>query len=420
MPTRRSMHERPDSSPVGPLAGYRVLELGNLIAAPFGSRLFAEFGAEVIKVERPRTGDELRRWRLFAGDTSMFWYTMARNKLSITLDLRTARGQRLALDLARHCDVVMENFRPGTLERWNLGFDALREVNPDIILVRISGYGQTGPYRDRAGFGGVAEAIGGLRNLTGYPDRPPTRVGVSLGDQLAGMFGAIGALMSLLRRERDRLEGMAGDHSELVDVALYESVFATLEALVPEYDAYGVIRQRTGSSLPGVAPSNSYPCKDDKWVVIGGNSNAIFPRLMRALGRADLADDPELQDNPGRARRQEQLDAAIAAWTSQRTVDEVMATMEAAAVPAGPIYDAADIASDPHYRERDMLREHKVDIDGRARRVRFPGVVPKLIRRPGYIDHVGPRLGEHNQGVYTKLLGLSNEDLEQLAAEGII
>src|SRR5690606_37392999 len=269
----------------GPLQGYRVLELGNLIAAPFAGRLFADFGAEVIKVERPDTGDELRYWRRFAGGDSLWWRLNARNKKSVTLDLRVPEGQELALELVKRCDVVLENFRPGTLEKWNLGPDAMRAVNPDVIVVRISGYGQTGPYRDRPGFGGVAEAVGGIRYLTGYPDRPPTRVGISLGDSLAGMFGVIGALMSLLWREKVRQGGEPGSGAaggapgtgQVVDVALYEAVFALMEALVPEYDGYGVIRERTGNLLPGVAPSNTYPCADGEWIVIGGNGDRVFP-----------------------------------------------------------------------------------------------------------------------------------------------
>lgn len=421
----------------GPLVGYRVLELGNFIAAPYAGRLFAEFGAEVIKVERPRDGDELRTWRRFRGNTSMWWYLQARNKKSITLDLRTPQGQKLALELIRHVDVVLENFRPGTLERWNLGYDQMRAVNPDVILVRISGYGQTGPYRDRPGFGGVAEAIGGIRYLTGYPDRPPTRVGISLGDSLAGMFGCIGALMALLRRERLRAQQAAPGTSvkgsgtppqsradgcgQVVDVALYEAVFAVMETLVPDYDAYGIVRERTGNLLPGVAPSNTYPCKDGKWVVIGGNGNGIFKRLMVAIDRPDLADDPRFQDNAGRAAHQEYLDHVISEWTSQHTLDEVMRVMVKAGVPAGPIYDATDIARDPHYEARGMLESFDLEVElGQRRRVRFPGIVPKLSETPGRIRWLGPALGEHNEEVYCGLLGLSKEELEELQRAGVV
>src|SRR6266851_3002425 len=379
----------------GPLSVFRVLELGNLIAAPYAGRLFAEFGADVIKVERPRTGDELRQWRLFRGNTSLFWYLQARNKKSITLDLRTPEGQDIVLKLLPHVDVVLENFRPGTLEKWNLGYEAMKAVNPEVIFVRISGYGQTGPYRDRPGFGGIAEAMGGLRHLTGYPDRPPTRLGVSLGDSLAGMFGAIGALMALLHRERQRVQGCydvsSVGYGQVVDVALYEAVFAVTESLLPEYDGYGIIRQRPGNILPGLTPSNIYACQEGKWVVIGGNADGVFKRLMQAIGRADLAEDPRFVDNPGRTRHQEFLDGIISDWTSQHTLDEVMETMHEAGVPAGPIYDAADIMNDPHFSARNMIEDHEVSVaPGEHNTVRFPGIVPKLSETPGKTQWIGP------------------------------
>ena len=407
----------------GPLSGFRVLELGNLIAAPYAGRLFAEFGAEVLKVERPRTGDELRQWRLFRGNTSLFWSLQGRNKKSITLDLRTPEGQEVVLKLLPHVDVVLENFRPGTLEKWNLGFEAMKAVNPDVIFVRISGYGQTGPYRDRPGFGGIAEAMGGLRNLTGYPDRPPTRLGVSLGDSLAGMFGAIGALMALLHRERQRSQGCpdAGAYGQVVDVALYEAVFAITESLLPEYDGYGIIRERTGNILPGLTPSNIYACQEEKWVVIGGNADGVFKRLMQAIGRQDLAEGPRFADNPGRTRYQEFLDGIISGWTSQHTLDEVMGAMIKAGVPAGPIYDAADIINDPHFSARAMLEDHEVSIEPGARAiVRFPGIVPKLSETPGETHWLGPTLGAHNEEVYGQLLGFTPERLEQLKQGGVI
>jgi succinyl-CoA---D-citramalate CoA-transferase len=407
----------------GPLSGFRVLELGNLIAAPYAGRLFAEFGADVIKVERPRTGDELRQWRRFRGSTSLFWSLQARNKRSITLDLRTPEGQEIVLKLLPHVDVVLENFRPGTLEKWNLGFEAMKDVNPDIIFVRISGYGQTGPYRDRPGFGGIAEAMGGLRNLTGYPDRPPTRLGVSLGDSLAGMFGTIGALMALLHRERQRVQGLASasPSAQVIDVALYEAVLAVTESLLPEYDGYGIIRQRTGNILPGLTPSNIYACQEDKWVAIGGNADGVFKRLMRAIGRADLAEDPRFVDNPSRTRHQEFLDGIISDWTVRHTLDEVVETMNEAGVPAGPIYDASDIVNDPHFRVRGMIEEHEVTIvPGERETVRFPGIVPKLSETPGETRWLGPELGAHNEEVYGQLLGFAPEQLEQLKQGGII
>lgn len=407
----------------GPLSGFRVLELGNLIAAPYAGRLFAEFGADVIKVERPRTGDELRQWRLFRGNTSLFWSLQARNKRSITLDLRTPEGQEIVLKLLPHVDVVLENFRPGTLEKWNLGYEAMKAVNPDIIFVRISGYGQTGPYRDRPGFGGIAEAMGGLRHLTGYPDRPPTRLGVSLGDSLAGLFGAIGALMALLHREHQRVQGLsdASPSGQVIDVALYEAVFAVTESLLPEYDGYGIIRQRTGNILPGLTPSNIYACQEGKWVVIGGNADGVFKRLMQAIGRADLAEDPGFADNPGRSRHQEFLDGVIADWTSHHTLDEVLETMNEAGVPAGPIYDASDIVNDPHFSARAMIEDHEISIvPGERNRVRFPGIVPKLSETPGETQWLGPKLGVHNEEVYGQLLGFTPERLEQLKQDGII
>lgn len=409
----------------GPLSGFRVLELGNLIAAPYTGRLFAEFGAEVIKVERPHIGDELRRWRLLQGNTSLFWSLQARNKKSITLDLRTEAGQEIARTLLPYVDVVLENFRPGTLEKWNLGYEAMHAINPDLILVRISGYGQTGPYRDRAGFGGIAEAMGGLRHLTGYPDRPPTRIGVSLGDSLAGMFGAIGALMALLHRERQRQQRFTGDvpsgHGQIVDVALYEAVFAIMESLVPEYDGYRVIRQRTGNILPGLTPSNTYPCQEGKWVVIGGNADNVFKRLMRAIEQPALADDPRFADNVGRTAHRDLLDQLISDWTAQHALEDVLATLEEADVPAGPIYDAADIAHDPHYQARAMLEAHEVSIEPDEQRViRFPGIIPRLHETPGATHWLGPALGAHNEEVYGQLLGFTSERLEQLQQDGVI
>lgn len=410
----------------GPLGSFRVLELGNLIAAPYAGRLFAEFGAEVIKVERPRTGDELRQWRLFQGSTSLFWSLQARNKKSITLDLRTTAGQEIAHQLLPHVDVVLENFRPGTLEKWNLGYEVMHAINPDLILVRISGYGQTGPYRDRPGFGGIAEAMGGLRHLTGYPDRPPTRLGVSLGDSLAGLFGVIGALMALLHRERQRQQGRRqGDTSpgygQVVDVALYEAVFAMMESLLPEYDGYGVIRQRTGNMLPGLTPSNTYPCQEGKWVVIGGNADNVFKRLMHAIGQPALANDPRFADNVGRTEHREFLDQVIADWTTRHPIEDVLATLIEAEVPAGPIYDAADITNDPHYQARAMLEAHEVGIEpGEERVVRFPGIIPKLSETPGATHWLGPDLGAHNAAIYGQLLGFSAERLAQLQQGGVI
>jgi crotonobetainyl-CoA:carnitine CoA-transferase CaiB-like acyl-CoA transferase len=399
----------------GPLRGLRVLELGNFIAAPTAGKLFAEFGADVVKVERPRTGDELRAWRRGAGDTSLLFRTLGRGKRSITVDLRHPEGRSLVLRLVEHCDVVLENFRPGTLERLGLAPDDLREVRPDVVLVRISGYGQTGPYRDHPGFASVAEAVGGIRALTGDPDRPPVRSGVSLGDTLAGLYATVGALLALLQRER------GGRGPETVDVALYEAVFSVLEDLVPEHDGYGVVRQRSGASLPGIVPSSTYPCRDDSWVVVGGNGDAIYRRLMGAVGRADLADDPALAGNAGRVQQRERIDAAISAWTAQRTPAEVVTELEAAAVPVGTVYNAADILRDPHYAARDMLVRHEVDVaPGDRREVAFPGVVPKLEAHPGSTRGVGPDLGEHTDEVLEQLLGLDAAARQRLRDVGAV
>lgn len=398
-----------------PLAGVRVLELGNFVAAPTAGRILAEFGAEVIKIEQPQVGDQVRRWRLLKGETSMMWRTFARNKKSVTVDIRTSAGADIVRGLAAQADVVLENYRPGKLESWGLSPEVLRAENPHLVVVRISGYGQTGPYRDRPGFGGVAEALGGLRYVTGYPDRPPTRVGVSIGDSLAGMLGVIGALMALLARNRD--DGTPG---ETVDVALSEAVYSIMESTVPEYSAYGVTRERTGNELMGVSPSNTYACKDNDWVVIGGNADGIFRRLMTAIGRADLANDPRFADNPGRATHSSMLDAAIEEWTSVRSLDEVMAVMVQAAVPAGPIYSAADIVQDPHFAAREMLLEEQVVVDNHVETVLFPGVVPRLENMPGQITWLGPELGEHTDEVLTGLLGIPPERIHTLRAEGVV
>ena len=399
----------------GPLAGVRILELGNFIAAPSAGRMLAEFGAEVIKVEQPGIGDQVRRWRLFRGETSMMWRTLARNKKSVTIDLHTAEGQELVRRLAGRADAVVENYRPGKLESWGLGPEQLRRDNPKLVVVRISGYGQTGPYRDRAGFGGVAEALGGLRFLTGHPDRSPTRVGVSLGDQLAGLHAVIGTLMGLWAREHASRE-----LGETVDVALHEAVFSVMEGLIPEYTAYGVVRERSGNEIPGVAPSNTYPCLHGEWVVIGGNADTLFQRLMTGIGRPDLALDGRFRDNRGRARHSRLLDAAIAEFTSTRTLAEVMAVMVAAEVPAGPIYSAAEMAADPHFRARDMLLDIEVAVDGAAEEVLFPGVVPKLAQQPGRVRWLGPELGEHTADVLTGLLDLSNDEISALRDRKVV
>lgn len=401
------------SAQEAPLAGFRVLELGSYISGPFACRLLADFGAEVIKVERPGVGDELRRWRLHGGDTSLLWRTLARNKKSVSIDIGTPPGRDLVLDLVAACDVVVENFRPSTLERLGLGEEQMRRRRPEVILVRVSGYGQTGPYAGRAGFGGVAEAFGGLRHLTGYPDRPPTRVGISLGDSLAGLHAAFGALAALVGRQRH-------GGGEMVDTALYESVFNVMESLLPDYDAYGIEPERTGVSMAGVVPSGTYATSDDAWVVIGGNGDRIFPRLMDAVGRRDLATDPSLASNTGRVAREAEIEEAIADWVVKRPLAEVLSVMEQATVPIGPIYRASDIAEDPHYRARGMLERRPVDLGSEQRSIAFPGVVPRLREHPGRVDWLGPRLGEHTHEVLSGILGLEATVISSLQREGVV
>lgn len=394
----------------GPLSGIRVVELGTLIAAPFAARLFAEFGAEVIKIEQPGSGDPLRRWRKLHQGTSLWWYLQSRNKKSIAIDLKSPDGRDVALRLAQQADVVVENFKPGSLEKLGLGWDVLSKLNPDLTLVRISGYGQTGPYRDRSGFGAIGEAMGGLRFTTGDPESPPARVGISIGDSLASLHGVIGALMSLLRVKTGQGRG------QVVDVSLYESVFNLMESLVPEYDLMGHVRTRTGGALPGISPSNTYPSSDGRHVVIAGNSDAIFRRLMQVVGRPDLADDPALASNDGRVRSNALLDAAITAWTSERTMDEILALLDAADVPAGRIYSVADIVEDPHYAARDMILSTELPGDVT---VKMPGIAPKLSDTPGAVRWPGPTLGQHTDEVLTSL-GFQTGDIAQLRRTGAV
>jgi formyl-CoA transferase len=372
------------------LHGIKVLELGQLIAGPFAGKTLADFGADVIKIEPPVTGDPLRKWRLLRDGTSVWWEVQSRNKRSVVADLRTPEGQDLVRRLAAEADVLIENFKPGTMEGWGLGWEALHALNPSLIMLRISGYGQTGPYKDRPGFGVIGEAMGGLRHLTGEPGRVPVRVGVSIGDTLSALHGVIGVMMALHHRLAHGGEG------QMIDVALHESVFNCMESLLPEYDAFGVVREQAGSALPGIAPSNAYPCADGGYVLIGGNGDSIFKRLMTAIGRDDLGNDPALAHNDGRAARVQELDEAIAQWTRNRTVNDVLAALDAARVPAGRIYSIADIAADPHYLARGMI-EQTHGADGKPLKV--PGVVPKLSATPGGIRHPAPRLGEHTDEV---------------------
>ena len=392
----------------GPLEGLKVVEMGTLIAGPYCARLLAEFGAEVVKIETPGEGDPLRKWRMLHEGNSLWWYAQARNKKSIAVNLREAEGQAVVRRLAADADFVVENFRPGTLEKWNLGYDTLARDNPGLIMVRLSGFGQSGPYKDRPGFGAIGESMGGMRYITGYPDRAPVRVGISIGDSLAAMFGVIGALMALHHR------GKSG-RGQVVDIALYEAVFAMMESMLPEYGYAGHVRERTGASLPGIVPSNTYPCADGRYVVIGANADSIFKRMMRAIGRADLADDPALATNDGRVKRTAELDEAIGAWTARNPLDEVLRVLEAAEVPSGRIYSIADIAADLHYQARGMIERHRLG----DRDVVLPGIVPKLSETPGETKWIGPRLGEHTDAVLAAA-GYGVEEIVALRARGVV
>ena len=392
----------------GPLTGIRVVELGSLIAGPFCTKTLADFGAEVVKIEPPGEGDPLRKWRRMRNGTSLWWQVQSRNKKSVTCNLRRPEGQEIVRRLARGAHIVVENFRPGALEKWNLGWEELSRENPKLVLVRISGYGQSGPYKERPGFAAIAEAMGGFRYVNGFPDRPPARPNLSIGDTIASFHGVMGALMALREAERT-------GKGQVVDVALYEAVFNCMESLLPEYDAGGYVRERSGSALPGIAPSNLYPCKDG-YVLIAGNADSLYQRLMSAIGREDLRDDPALARNDGRAAQMERIDGAIAAYTSRFTQEEILREMEAAEVPAGRIYSIADIVKDPHFEARGMI-ESVIAGDGEPLKV--PGVVPKLSATPGRIRTAAPKLGEHT-GDILRELKYSAFEIEQLRRDGII
>jgi formyl-CoA transferase len=398
----------------GPLAGLKVLELGTLIAGPFAARMFAEFGAEVIKVEDPKGGDPIRNWRYLHEGTSLWWYVQARNKKSIALNLKDPRAQEIARTLALDADVVIENYRPGVLEKWGLGYEQLRAHNPSTIMVRISGYGQSGPMRDMPGFGAIGESMGGIRYVSGHPDRPPVRIGISIGDSIAALHGVIGALMAL--RHRDATGGRGRGAGQFIDVALYEAVFNMMESTVPEFDRFGVVRERTGGALPGIVPSNTYTCADGAAIVVAGNGDAIFKRLMTAMGRIDLAEDPELARNEGRVKRTGEIDAAIQSWCSGRSIDEALAALKAADVPASRIYSVADMFSDPQFAARDMIEQQHLP-DGTALKV--PSVVPKLSATPGGTAWLGPALGEHTEELL-KQLGHDQAAIDTLRRDGVI
>jgi formyl-CoA transferase len=395
------MPSRPAAPQAGPLAGLKVLELGQLIAGPFAGKTLADFGAEVIKVEPPEVGDPLRQWRLLHNGTSVWWQVQSRNKKSVVLDLRSEVGRADVRALAAECDVLIENFKPGTMEKWGLAYEALAGANPGLIMLRISGYGQTGPYRDLPGFAVVAEAMGGMRHLMGEPGRVPVRAGVSLGDTLAALHGVIGVLLALQARRLSISAAAPKGVGQVVDVALYEAVFNCMESLLPEFSAFGVVREPAGSALPGIAPSNAYRCADGQ-VVIGGNGDSIFKRLMSAIGRDDLAIDPGLAGNNQRVARVDEIDAAITRWTLDRPVDEVVRLLQGVSVPVGRIYTVRDIAADPHYRARQMI-ETLSTADGLTLAV--PGIVPKLSATPGAIRSLAPQLGEHTAEVLARLRG---------------
>ena len=393
----------------GALRGVRVVEMGQLIAGPFAGKTLGEFGAEVIKIEAPGAGDPLRNWRLIKEGTSVWWQVQSRNKKSVALDLRQPQGQDLARQLLQEADVLIENFRPGTLEGWGMSPQELHAINPGLVILRISGYGQTGPYRDLPGFGVVGEAMGGLRHLTGEPGRVPVRVGVSIGDTLAALHGTIGVLTALYHRK------VNGGKGQVIDVALHEAVFNVMESLIPEYSAFGAVREAAGSALPGIAPSNAYPCADG-WVLVAGNGDSIFKRLMQTIGRDDLGNAPDLANNAGRVARVAEIDAAIGAWTQTQTITTVLEALAAARVPAGRVYTAKDICEDPHYRARDMILTQTTR-DGYS--VEVPGIVPKLSATPGTIRSSAPKLGDDTDAVLAGM-GLSAAQIAQLRTQGVI
>ena len=407
-----------DNAGAGPLAGIKVIELGTLIAGPFCARMLGEFGAEVIKIEAPGGGDQIRNWRKMypstgsgqATATSLWWYVQARNKKSVTLNLRVPEGQEIVRALARDADIVVENFRPGALEKWNIGWPQLSALNPGLIMVRLSGFGQDGPYRDRPGFGVVGEAMGGMRYVTGYADRPPVRLGISIGDSIAALHGVVGAMMALHHRNAN------GGKGQYVDVALYEAVFNMMESFIPEYDVFGYKRERAGNELPGITPSNTYPTADGKYVIIGANNDSIFKRLMSAIGRDDLANDATLGTNAGRVPRSGELDQAIERWTRGHDLSQILAALERAEVPSGRVYDPEDIVNDVHYAARKMIEQWSLP-DGKP--MKIPAVVPKLSETPGGTRWLGPKLGEHTGEVLSGL-GYSAEQQESFRARGII
>lgn len=396
----------------GPLAGIKVLELGQLLAGPYAGSVLAYFGAEVIKVEPPTGGDPMRRWREMHEDTSYWWHSLARNKKSITLNLAKEQGQNILRQLIPEVDVLIENFRPGVLEKWNLGPKELKQLNPQLQIARISGYGQTGPMAQKPGFASVCEGFSGFRYVNGFEGEAPVRPNLSIGDTISGMHAVMGILMGLLNKERSK----SGSNAQVIDVALYESMFSLMEAVIPEYTGAGVERQPSGTTVTGIVPTNTYRCKDGKYLIIGGNGDSIFKRLMQAIGRADMAEDPDLAENPGRVKHEEAIDLALSEWCAKHTISEAMEILEKARVPSGPIYSAEDIVSDPHYNERQMLE--KVSIEGNE--FVIPAYSPRMEETPGKTRWTGPQLGEHNDEIYQQRLGLTDAELELLKSEKVI
>jgi formyl-CoA transferase len=412
-----------DKKPTGPLAGIKVLELGTLIAGPFCARMLGEFGADVIKIESPQGGDPIRQWRVLKDGNSLWWSIQSRNKKSITLNMKDKRAQDIARRLALDADIVIENYRPGVLEKWDLGYEQLKAINPALIMVRLSGYGQTGPMRDAPGFGAIGESMGGIRYVSGHPDRPPVRIGISIGDSIASLHGAMGALMALRHRDvtGGRWNGQTGEackagQGQMVDVALYEAVFNMMESLVPEYDHAGVVRERTGGALPGIVPSNTYTTADGENIVIAGNGDAIFKRLMSAVGREDMATDPQLANNAGRVLRTQEIDDAIQAWCNSQRIDTALAALQAADVPVSKIYSVRDMLQDPQFLARQMFEQHLFK-DGTP--VKLPAVTPKLSETPGGTRWIGPELGEHTDEVLAAL-GYSAEQIAALRQDGVL
>jgi len=409
--------------PSGPLAGIKVLELGTLIAGPFCSRMLAEFGAEVIKIEAPETGDPIRQWRVLKDGTSLWWSVQSRNKKSVTLNMKDPKAQEIARKLALEADIIIENYRPGVLEKWGVGYEDLKKINPATIMVRLSGYGQTGPMKDLPGFGAIGESMGGMRYVSGHPDRPPVRIGISIGDSLAALHGVIGGMMALRHRDATggRWNGKEGEacvagQGQMVDVALYEAVFNMMESLVPEYDYAGVVRERTGGALPGIVPSNTYTTKDGENIVIAGNGDAIFKRLMLAMGREDMANDPQLARNDGRVPRTAEIDGAIQAWCDTQDIESALSVLKAADVPVGKICSVRDMMTDPQFLARSMFEQHRF-ADGTP--VKLPAITPKLSETPGETKWLGPALGEHTDEVL-RTLGYDDAQIAGLRSNKVI